>query len=221
MTKKELYQTVLDYLQTQCPQTDTELHFSSPFQLLVAVVLSAQCTDARVNLITPELFKVFPTPEAFADASEDAVFELIRSVSYPNSKTKYLIGLSQKLINNFGGELPDTVEQLTTLPGVGRKTANVIQALVFKKPALAVDTHVFRVSHRLGLVTASANTPYKTEMELTKHIPTDKISQAHFWLLYYGRYTCTALRPGCEKCGLASLCKFHQQQLKQKLSKNV
>jgi endonuclease-3 len=214
MTKKERYQIVLDYLQTESPQTDTELHFASAFQLLVAVVLSAQCTDARVNIVTPDLFKEYPTPEAMADASEDSVFQYIHSVSYPNSKAKYLIGLSKMLIEQFEGKIPDSIEELTKLPGVGRKTANVIQALVFDKPALAVDTHVYRVSHRLALVPATANTPYKTEMELMKHIPTDKVAQSHFWLLYYGRYTCTAMRPKCKTCKLSNICRFYKEQEK-------
>jgi endonuclease-3 len=213
MTKKDLYQTVLEELERQCPETDTELHYATPFQLLVAVVLSAQCTDKRVNLISKDLFSKYPTAEAMADASIDAIFELIRSVSYPNSKAKYLQGLSQMIIEKFGGNVPDNIEDLTKLPGVGRKTANVIQAIAFGKPTLAVDTHVYRVSHRLNLVSDKDNTPYKVEMELMKHIHTEQVAQAHFWLLYFGRYTCTALSPKCKSCKLASICKFHLKQI--------
>ena len=216
MTKKELYRIALDYLQAQSPATDTELYYASPFQLLVAVVLSAQCTDKRVNQITPELFAKYPTATIMAKASPEDIFEYIHSVSYPNSKSHYLVGLSQMLVSQYHEEVPDTIEELTQLPGVGRKTANVIQALVYGKPALAVDTHVFRVSHRLGLVTSKATTPYKTEKELVGHIPEEQVTRAHFWLLYYGRYTCTSRAPKCKTCGLADICKFHGQQEKKK-----
>lgn len=207
MTKKELYNQVLDTLKEQSPQNDTELFYTNPFQLLVAVVLSAQCTDKRVNMVTADLFRQYPTAETMAQADVEEIFDYIRSVSYPNSKAKYLVGLSQKIMADFGGEVPETIEQLTQLPGVGRKTANVIQAIAFDKPALAVDTHVFRVSHRLGLVPAKANTPYKTEMELLRHIKKEDVSKAHFWLLYFGRYTCTALAPKCQQCKFTSICR--------------
>ena len=197
MKKSERYQIILDYLERVSPQTDTELFYHTPFELLVAVVLSAQCTDKRVNMVVQELFKDFPTPEKMARSDEETILSYIRSVSYPNSKAKYLIGLSRMLVEQFSGQVPSTIEELTQLPGVGRKTANVIQAIAFGKPALAVDTHVYRVSHRLNLVPETANTPYKVEMELMKHIPEARLSQAHFWLLYHGRYTCTSQRPKC------------------------
>lgn len=207
MKKSERYQIILDYLERVSPQTDTELFYRTPFELLVAVVLSAQCTDKRVNMVVQELFKDFPTPEKMARSDEETILSYIRSVSYPNSKVKYLIGLSRILVEQFSGQVPSTIEELTQLPGVGRKTANVIQAIAFGKPALAVDTHVYRVSHRLNLVPKTANTPYKVEMELMKHIPEARLSQAHFWLLYHGRYTCTSQRPKCPTCGLNTLCK--------------
>jgi endonuclease-3 len=207
MKKSERYQIILDYLERVSPQTDTELFYRTPFELLVAVVLSAQCTDKRVNMVVQELFKDFPTPEKMGQSDEETILSYIRSVSYPNSKAKYLIGLSRILVEQFSGQVPSTIEELTQLPGVGRKTANVIQAIAFGKPALAVDTHVYRVSHRLNLVPETANTPYKVEMELMKHIPEARLSQAHFWLLYHGRYTCTSQRPKCSACGLNTLCK--------------
>lgn len=208
MTKSERYQNVLSYLERVSPQTDTELFYRTPFELLVAVVLSAQCTDKRVNLVVHDLFKEFPTPEKMAASDEETILTYIRSISYPNSKARYLIGLSRMIVERFSGQVPSTIEELTQLPGVGRKTANVIQAIAFGKPALAVDTHVYRVSHRLDMVPKSANTPYKVEMELIKHIPEAHISQAHFWLLYHGRYTCTSLRPKCSECGLNSICTY-------------
>lgn len=208
MTKKERYTLVLNYLEKVSPATDTELCFHNPFELIVAVVLSAQCTDKRVNMVVPELFKAFPTAQQMAQSDPETIVSYIHSVSYPNSKAKYLVGLSKMIVENFGGEVPSTIEELTRLPGVGRKTANVVQAIAFGKPALAVDTHVFRVSHRLGLVPQNANTPYKVEMELMKHIPTEKVSQAHFWLLYFGRYTCTSQRPKCDTCPLSQLCLY-------------
>jgi len=210
MLKKERYEAVLACLKDTTPQTDTELCYHSPFELLVAVVLSAQCTDKRVNMVTERLFRDFPTPETMAQSDADTIFSYIRSVSYPNSKAKYLVGLSKLLVERFGGNVPSTIEELTMLPGVGRKTANVIQAIAFGKPAIAVDTHVFRVSHRLGLVSEDANTPFKVETELMKHIAPSEWAQAHFWLLYHGRYTCTSLRPKCDVCHLTSFCKVHK-----------
>lgn len=207
MRKQELFNHILAYFEKTMDATETELHFSNPFELLVAVVLSAQCTDKRINAVTPHLFADFPTPEALASTTPDVVYEYIRSVSYPNNKAKHLVGLAQMLVSKFGGEVPSTLEELTQLPGVGRKTANVIQAVAFGKAALAVDTHVFRVSHRLGLVPQRCTTPYSVEMELKKHIPTNLQASAHYWLLLHGRYTCLARKPKCDKCGLRDVCK--------------
>lgn len=207
MKKKELYEYVLNYLAQTMDATETELHFSNSFELLVAVVLSAQCTDKRINQVTPRLFADFPTPEAMALTTPDVIYEYIRSVSYPNNKAKHLVGLAKMLVNSFHGEVPSTLEELTQLPGVGRKTANVVQAVAFGKAALAVDTHVFRVSHRLGLVPQRCTTPYSVEVELKKHIPTHLVASSHYWLLLHGRYTCTARNPKCTKCGLRDVCK--------------
>ncbi len=207
MRKKELYEQVLAFFERTMDATETELHFSNPFELLVAVVLSAQCTDKRINQVTPRLFADYPTPEAMALAEPDVIYGYIRSVSYPNNKAKHLVGLARMLVNNFGGQVPATREELTRLPGVGRKTANVVQAVAFGKAALAVDTHVFRVSHRLGLVPQRCTTPYAVEVELTKHIPERLVASAHYWLLLHGRYTCLARRPKCAACGLRDLCK--------------
>lgn len=206
MRKKELFAAVLAYLGSVIDDTETELHYSNPFELLVAVVLSAQCTDKRINQVTPRLFADFPTAEAMAVTTPEVIFEYIRSVSYPNNKAKHLVGLARKLVQDFHGEVPSTLEELTSLPGVGRKTANVIQAVAFKKAALAVDTHVFRVSHRLGLVPKTATTPYKVEMALCKYIPDELVAASHYRLLLHGRYTCTARQPHCDKCGLAHFC---------------
>ena len=207
MTKKERYELVLAYFQEQVPIAETELLYENPFQLLVAVILSAQCTDKRVNLTTPAIFKQFPTPQKMAKASFEQMFALIKSISYPNNKAKYLIGMSQLLIDNFNAEVPLTVEQLITLPGVGRKTANVITSVVDKQPNMAVDTHVFRVSRRLGLVPKTATTPLAVEKALIKHIPTALVHTAHHWLILHGRYTCLARNPKCDSCGLVSFCK--------------
>lgn len=206
MRKKELFAHVLDYFARTMDDTETELNYSNTFELLVAVVLSAQCTDKRINLVTPRLFADYPTPEAMAQATVDTIFDYIRTVSYPNNKAKHLVGLAKALVDNFGGEVPSTLEELTTLPGVGRKTANVVQAVAFKKAALAVDTHVFRVSHRLGLVPRSCTTPLSTEKALMKYIPTELVAAGHYWILLHGRYTCTARKPKCESCGLADVC---------------
>lgn len=211
MKKSELYAEVLKKLREQMPPIDTELDYGSPFQLLVAVVLSAQCTDSRVNIVTKALFQKYPTAQEMAKASEAEIFAYISSVSYPNSKAGYLKHLSEMLVRDYGGEVPATMEDLTRLPGVGRKTANVILALVFKEAALAVDTHVFRVSHRLGLVPERCTTPLAVEMELKKHIDQDIVAQSHFWLLYHGRYTCLARRPKCQICRLTHICKYYKQ----------
>ncbi len=207
MTKKERYELVLAYFQEQVPIAETELLYENPFQLLVAVILSAQCTDKRVNLTTPAIFKQFPTPQKMAKASFEQMFALIKSISYPNNKAKHLIGMSQLLIDNFNAEVPLTVEQLITLPGVGRKTANVITSVVDKQPNMAVDTHVFRVSRRLGLVPMTATTPLAVEKALIKHIPTSLVHTAHHWLILHGRYTCLARNPKCDSCGLVYFCK--------------
>ncbi len=207
MRKQDLYNKVIEYFQTAMPVAETELHYKDPFQLLIAVILSAQCTDKRVNQVTPPLFEAFPTPEALAAATPEAVFEYIRSVSYPNNKARHLVGMARMLVEDFHGEVPDTLEQLTKLPGVGRKTANVIQSVVFNKPTMAVDTHVFRVSHRIGLVPQTCTTPLSTEKHLMKHIPEELIPTAHHWLILHGRYICTARSPQCEQCGLNGICK--------------
>ena len=207
MRKSELYAAVIKYFEREMPVVDTELDYGSTFQLLVAVVLSAQCTDKRVNMVTPRLFADYPTAEVMAEASEEVIFEYIKSVSYPNNKAKHLVGLSRMLMEKYDGEVPDTLEQLTELPGVGRKTANVIQAVVWGKAAMAVDTHIYRVSRRLGLVPASCTTPYAVERELVKHLPDDVIPRAHHWLLLHGRYVCQSRTPKCDKCGLREICK--------------
>jgi endonuclease-3 len=207
MTKKERFELVLAYFQQQVPIAETELLYDNPFQLLVAVILSAQCTDKRVNLTTPAIFKQFPTPQKMAKASFEQMFALIKSISYPNNKAKHLIGMSQLLIDNFNAEVPLTVEQLITLPGVGRKTANVITSVIDKQPNMAVDTHVFRVSRRLGLVPMTATTPLAVEKALIKHIPKELVHTAHHWLILHGRYTCLARSPKCDACGLVSFCK--------------
>ena len=207
MKKKDLYACVLDYFRRTMEATETELDYTTPFELLVAVVLSAQCTDQRINKVTLRLFQDYPTPEAMAQASPEVIYEYIKSVSYPNNKARHLAGLARMLVEEFGGEVPSDFDDLVRLPGVGRKTANVIQAVAFGKAALAVDTHVFRVSHRLGLVPARCTTPYSVEMELRRHIPEHLVAASHYWLLLHGRYTCTARRPHCGKCGLAEICR--------------
>ncbi len=211
MKKQELYNKVITWFQETMPVAETELHYGNPFELLIAVILSAQCTDKRVNLITPPLFHDFPTPEALAASTPEVIFEYIRSVSYPNNKAKHLVGMAQMLVKDFGSEVPDTLEQLVKLPGVGRKTANVIQSVVWGKAAMAVDTHVFRVSHRIGLVPKTCTTPLATEKHLVKYIPEALISTAHHWLILHGRYVCTARNPKCEACGLNGLCAYSRK----------
>ncbi len=206
MNKKERYDRILGHFREKMPVVTTELDFGSTFQLLVAVVLSAQCTDKRINQVTPDLFAHYPDARSMAKAEEEEVFEWIRSVSYPNAKAKHLVEMARVLMEKFDGEVPSTLDELLTLPGVGRKTANVIQSVAFGKATLAVDTHVFRVAHRMGLVSKTDNTPYKVEMALTKYIPEEDIPNAHHWLLLHGRYVCTARKPHCEKCELASFC---------------
>ena len=207
MKKEERYKLILDWFRTNMPVAETELHYENPFQLLIAVILSAQCTDKRVNQITPPLFYDFPTPVALASTTAEVIYEYIKSVSYPNNKAKHLVGMAKMLIERFKGEVPCTLEELTQLPGVGRKTANVIQSVVWGKAAMPVDTHVFRVSHRLGLVSKQHTTPYSVEMELMKHIPKKEIPIAHHWLILHGRYVCKSRTPLCEKCGLQNWCK--------------
>ncbi|MBR2945901.1 MAG: endonuclease III [Bacteroidaceae bacterium] len=206
MKKKELYQNVIAYFQQAMPMPETELHYETPFQLLVAVILSAQCTDKRINQVTPRLFNDFPTAEAMAATTPDVIFEYIRSVSYPNNKAKHLVAMAKMLQEKFGGDVPSTGEQLEQLPGVGRKTANVIQAVIFQKARMAVDTHVFRVSHRMGLVGKGCTTPLSVEKELVRNIPEELIPTAHHWLILHGRYVCQARRPKCEECGLLGIC---------------
>lgn len=206
MTKKEKMRAILDYLAPIHGNIETELHFGSPFQLLVATMLSAQCTDKRVNMVTPALFADYPDAVTMAEATPEVLYEYVKSVSYPNSKAAHLANMARMVRDEFGGEVPQTREELVRLPGVGRKTANVVLAVAFNEAALAVDTHIFRVSHRLGLVPKTAHTPYKVEQALSKLIPKEELAHSHFWLLLHGRYTCTALRPKCEKCGIAALC---------------
>ena len=197
---------MLDYFSKTQPTADTELDFASVFQLLVAVVLSAQCTDKRVNIVTPALFAAYPTPQAMAEAEYDEVYEYVKSISYPNAKSKHLVDMSRMLVSDFGGDVPDNMEDLMSLPGVGRKTANVIMAVAFTKEAMPVDTHVYRVSHRLGLVSKRHNTPFKVEQELMRHIPKEILSRAHHWLLLHGRYVCKSLSPQCSKCPFDEYC---------------
>lgn len=206
MRKKELYNQVMARFKKAMPVVETELHYESTFQLLVAVVLSAQCTDNRINQVTPSLFRDYPTAEAIASATPEMIYEYIRSVSYPNSKARHLVELSQMLMKEFSGEVPSTGEELERLPGVGRKTANVVQAVAFRKATMAVDTHVFRVSHRIGLVPERCTTPLSVEKELVRHIAQADIPDAHHWLLLHGRYVCQSRRPRCEQCFLLDVC---------------
>ena len=207
MTLAQRYSYIMGWFTDNVPVAETELQYTNPYELLVAVILSAQCTDKRVNMITPAFFQKFPTAEILAESSPEEVFESIKSVSYPNNKAKHLVGMAKKLTTDFQGQMPDDVDLLQTMPGVGRKTANVIASVIFNKPAMAVDTHVFRVSERLGLTVNSKN-PLQTEKELTKHIPPELIPKAHHWLILHGRYVCKARRPECENCGLTEWCKF-------------
>lgn len=206
MTKKELYTRVLSYFRELHPEVTTELEFGSVFQLLGAVVLSAQCTDKRVNQVTPELFAHYPNAQAMAEADESEIYEYVKSVSYPNAKARHLVELSRMLVDEYGGEVPNDFDALLRLPGVGRKTANVMQAVAFGQSAMPVDTHVYRVSHRLGLVPSTADTPLKVEKMLVKHIPAEDLARAHHWLLLHGRYVCTSRKPHCDKCELSNIC---------------
>ena len=211
MTKKELYKNVVQWFLENAESAETELHYKNNYQLLIAVILSAQCTDRRVNLITPALYKAFPTPKVMAASSPDEVFEYIKSCSYPNNKAKNLVGMAKKLVSDFNGKVPSDIDSLLTIPGVGRKTANVILSVAFDKPAMAVDTHVVRVANRLGLTNNSKN-PLQTERELVKHIPEQYLSRAHHWLILHGRYICTARKPKCDECGLKSLCLYYNNK---------
>ncbi|MCC8133473.1 MAG: endonuclease III [Tannerellaceae bacterium] len=210
MRKKERYNGVIEWFRENMPVAETELQYKDPYQLLVAVILSAQCTDKRVNMITPALFEAFPTPEVMAVSTPEVIYEYIKSVSYPNNKARHLVGMAKMLVEKFDGVVPSTQEELVQLPGVGRKTANVIVSVVFDKPAMAVDTHVFRVSNRLEL-TCNSKTPLETEKELVKHIPEDLLAIAHHWLILHGRYTCLARKPKCEECSLKPWCKYFRE----------
>ncbi len=210
MTKKERYFKVIEWFQKNMPIAETELNYQNPYQLLVAVILSAQCTDKRVNMVTPELFLRYPSANELSEAEPEEVFDYIRSVTYPNNKSKHLVGMAKMLVNNFNNEVPDDIKELQKLPGVGRKTANVIASVVFNKPAMAVDTHVFRVSDRIGLTT-KAKTPLETEKQLVKYFPEELLPIAHHWLILHGRYVCIARSPKCKKCGLQDFCKYYQK----------
>lgn len=216
MRKEERFRRLIDYFSTNMPVAETELDYTTPYELMVAVILSAQCTDKRVNLITPALFEAYPDAEALSKASVDDIFSLIRSCSYPNNKAKHLSGMSKKLLTDFKGEVPSDINELQTLPGVGRKTANVIASVIFNAPAMAVDTHVFRVSKRIGLTTNS-KTPLDTEKQLMKYFPEDLVPKAHHWLILHGRYVCIARKPKCDECGIKDICKYFISKEKKKL----
>ncbi|MFD1631602.1 endonuclease III [Pseudopedobacter beijingensis] len=210
MLKKDRYKAFVDYFSEHQPQAETELNYNNPFELLIAVILSAQCTDKRINLVTPKLFERYPTPASLASSTPEEVFTYIRSVSYPNNKSKHLVGMAKVLLDEFNGEVPKDVKDLQKMPGVGRKTANVISSVIFNEPAMAVDTHVFRVSNRIGLTT-NAKTPLAVEKQLVAHLPQDKIHIAHHWLILHGRYICLARSPKCDICPLTTFCKYFAQ----------
>ncbi|MCF6243185.1 MAG: endonuclease III [Bacteroidales bacterium] len=210
MTKKERFEKIIEYFKEHRPVAETELDYRSPYELIVAVILSAQCTDKRVNVITVDLFKRFPDFKAMADAEIAEVFDYIKSCSYPNNKAKHLVGMARMVLDDFEGKLPEDIKELQKLPGVGRKTANVLASVLFNQPTMAVDTHVFRVSARLGLTT-NAKTPLETEKQLVKYIPDELIPLAHHWLILHGRYVCLARKPKCEECGLTAYCKFYEK----------
>ena len=213
MNKKERFERVLAWFSEAMPIAETELEYTNPYELIVAVILSAQCTDKRVNLITPGFFGQFPDVDSLARASQEQIFELIKSCSYPNNKTRHLSGMARMVVERFGGEIPATREELQQLPGVGRKTANVILAVAFRQPAMAVDTHVFRVAERIGLTTGARN-PYETEMELLRYIPKEHLRRAHHWLILHGRYVCKARNPSCDTCGIQHLCRHVEKNRK-------
>ena len=212
MDKKQLYDKVINYFRQAMPDPKTELNYKKPFELIVAVVLSAQCTDVRVNKITPALFEKYPTPQAMAQATTEEIFEFIKSCSYPNNKSKHLVAMAKMLAEEFNGEVPSDIDQLQKLPGVGRKSANVIASVVYDKPYIAVDTHVFRVAARIGL-TENAKTPLDAEKQLTENIAPELRPKAHHWLILHGRYVCTARKPKCDKCGLKDICKYYNENL--------
>ena len=209
MTKKERFAAFIRYFTEHSPEAETELRYRNAYELLVAVILSAQCTDKRINSVTPALFDAFPTPERLAASHFDELYPYIKSVSYPNNKTKHLLGMAAMLVEKFDSVVPSTVEDLQKLPGVGRKTANVISSVIFNQPAMAVDTHVYRVSKRLGLVTQTAKTPLDVEKQLVRHLPEEYVGRAHHWLILHGRYVCVARRPRCEACGLTGFCQYY------------
>ena len=211
MLKKERYKAFVEHFSKNMPVAETELKFESTFQLLIAVVLSAQCTDKRINMVTPALFRDFPSPEHLAASNFDELFPYIKTVSYPNNKTKHLLGLGKMLVEDFNSEVPDTVNELIKLPGVGRKTANVITSVVWNQPNMAVDTHVFRVSKRLGLVAQKVKTPLEVEKDLVKHLPKEVIHKAHHWLILHGRYVCLARKPKCNECTITALCRYYEK----------
>ncbi|MGJ3235835.1 endonuclease III [Marivirga sp.] len=214
MTRKERYEAFLEYFSENQPQAETELHYENPYQLLVAVILSAQCTDKRVNIVTPALFEAFPTPEHLANSHFDEVLPYIKSISFMNNKTKHLIGMAKMLVEDFNSVVPESVDDLQKMPGVGRKTANVIASVIYNQPTMAVDTHVFRVSKRLGLVNQNAKTPLEVEKTLIKHIPSEYVHVAHHWLILHGRYVCVARRPKCEECKITNFCKYFGKNFK-------
>ncbi len=220
MTKKKRYQHLIAYFTKNFPEAETELVYSNPYELLVAVILSAQCTDKRVNMVTPKLFKQFPSVEDLAKASYEEVFDIIKSISYPNNKSKHLVEAAKRIVEVYQGEIPNTIEELQTLQGVGRKTANVVVSVIYNQPAMAVDTHVFRVSHRLGLVSPKAKTPLTVEKELVENISEELVPKAHHWLILHGRYVCIARKPKCEGCNLKEICAYYQKKSKDLLKKS-
>ena len=214
MYKKDRFKFIIDYFSSNFPVAETELHFENPFQLLVAVVLSAQCTDKRINIVTPPFFKKFPSADLLALSTIEEIFGFIKSVSYPNNKAKHLLALAQMLVQDFNSQIPETVDDLQKLPGVGRKTANVIASVIYNQPTMAVDTHVFRVSRRIGLVNQNAKTPLAVELQLYKYFPAAIIPKAHHWLILHGRYVCVARSPKCKECGLTAVCRYYEGQVK-------
>ena len=210
MKTSDRFKNILAWFEANMPVAESELNYRNPYELLVAVMLSAQCTDKRVNMVTPALFEAYPTPELLAKATSDEVFEYVKSVSYPRSKAEHLVAMAQRLVEVYHGEVPDTIEELQTMQGVGRKTANVVCAVIWNQPTMAVDTHIFRVSERIGLTTGSKN-PLQTERQLVKYIPAEVIPKAHHWLLLHGRYVCQARKPKCEQCGIAEFCRFFEK----------
>jgi len=221
MNKKERYKHFIEYFVNNFPDPQTELKYQNPYQLLVAVILSAQCTDKRINMVTPPLFERYPTPQKMAESSVEEIFEYIKSVSYPNNKAKHLFGAANLLVQNYNSEIPADHNELIKLPGVGRKTANVIISVIFNQPAIAVDTHVFRVSHRLGLVNKKDNTPLAVEKELVKNIEGQYLARAHHWLILHGRYICVARSPKCEQCPLTSFCLYYEKKVSKLLSNEI